>query len=121
MIVATSTLGTGVDFLGILFMLYVDVPYSIIDFAQESEQAEHAGEDVDSVILVEESKAEKPLANSRGVDESVIRKFITIGGCWRRVIGLYLDGKEIECGSDPSLTKCDRCSEGTTAIERYYL
>jgi len=33
LIIATSALGTDVDFLGIVFTLYVDILYSIIDFA----------------------------------------------------------------------------------------
>jgi superfamily II DNA helicase RecQ len=33
LIVATSALGTGVDFPGIVFTLYVDIPYGMIDFA----------------------------------------------------------------------------------------
>jgi hypothetical protein len=37
LIVATLVLRTGVDFLGIVFTLYVDIPYSMIDFVQESE------------------------------------------------------------------------------------
>jgi hypothetical protein len=32
MIIVTLVLGTGVDFPGIVFILYVDLPYSIIDF-----------------------------------------------------------------------------------------
>lgn len=119
--VATSALGTGVDFPGIVFTLHVDIPYGMIDFSQESGRAGRVGEDVDSVILVEEGKAEQPLANSKGVDESVMREFITTGGCRRRVMGLYLDGKEIECGSDLSLAKCDRYGEGTTVLERNHV
>jgi hypothetical protein len=38
----------------------------------------------------------------------------------RRVMGLYLDNKEIECGNDASLARCDRCGEGVTALERDY-
>jgi superfamily II DNA helicase RecQ len=33
LIVATLALGTGVDFLGIIFTLHVDILYGIIDFA----------------------------------------------------------------------------------------
>jgi superfamily II DNA helicase RecQ len=33
LIVATSALGIGVDFLGIVFTLHVDILYSMIDFA----------------------------------------------------------------------------------------
>lgn len=122
MMVATSALGTGVDFPGIVFTLHVDVPYGMIDFSQESGRAGRAGEDADSVILVEEGKAERLLASGqvRGVDKSVICDFITTGCCRRRVMGLYLDGKEIECGSDASLARCDRYGKGTTALERKY-
>jgi len=122
LIVATSALGTGVDFPGIVFTLHVDIPYGMIDFAQESGRAGRAGEDVDSVIVVEEGKAERQAAGgkARAVDESIMRDFITTRNCRRRVMGLYLDNKEIECGNDASLARCDRCGEGVTALERDY-
>jgi hypothetical protein len=41
-------------------------------------------------------------------------------GCRRRVIGLYLDNKETGCSDEVSVANYDRCSEGTTAIERVY-
>ena len=34
LIFATSALGTGVDFPGVVFVLHVDIPYGMIDFAQ---------------------------------------------------------------------------------------
>jgi hypothetical protein len=75
------------------------------------------------VIVVEEGKAERQPAGGkgRGVDESIIRDFITTRSYRRRVIGLYLDNKEIECGSDTSLARCDRCGKGVTALERDYV
>jgi superfamily II DNA helicase RecQ len=123
LIVATSALGTGVDFPGIVFTLHVDIPYGMIDFAQESGRAGRAGEDVDSVIVVEEGKAERQATGGkvRTVDESIMRDFITARNCRRRVMGLYLDNKEIECGNDASLARCDRCGEGVTALERDYV
>lgn len=122
LIVATSALGTGVDFPGVVFTLHVDIPYGMIDFSQESGRAGRAGEDVDSVMMVEEGKAERQSAGGKGggVDESIMRDFITTSGCRRRVMGLYLDNKEIECGNDASLARCDRCGEGVTALERDY-
>jgi hypothetical protein len=30
----------------------------------------------------------------------------------------YLGNKEIECGSDTNMAKCDECGEGLTALER---
>jgi superfamily II DNA helicase RecQ len=122
LIVATSALGTGVDFPGVVFTLHVDIPYGMIDFSQESGRAGRAGEDVDSVMIVEEGKAERQSVGGRGggVDESIMRDFITTRGCRRRVMGLYLDNKEVECGHDVSLARCDRCGEGLTALERGY-
>jgi superfamily II DNA helicase RecQ len=38
-IVTTSALGTGVDYLGIVMVIHVGVPYGMIDFAQESGRA----------------------------------------------------------------------------------
>ncbi|GAB7357794.1 hypothetical protein MBLNU459_g0611t1, partial [Dothideomycetes sp. NU459] len=58
LIVATSALGTGVDFPGVVFVLHVNLPYGMIDFAQESGRAGRGGEDVDSVIMVEEGVTE---------------------------------------------------------------
>ena len=121
LIVATSALGTGVDFPGVVFTLHVDIPYGMIDFAQESGRAGRTGEDVDSVVLVEEGKAERQLASGKAdVDESIICEFVTTKGCRRRVMGLYLDNKVTECADEASIAKCDRCGEGTTAIERVH-
>jgi superfamily II DNA helicase RecQ len=114
-------LGTGVDFLGIVFTLHVDIPYSMIDFAQESGRVGRTGKDVDSVVLVEEGKAERQLASGKAaIDESIICEFVTTAGCRRRVIGLYLDNKETGYSNEASVANCDRYSEGTTAIERVY-
>ena len=122
LIVATSALGTGVDFPGIVFILHVDLPYSMIDFAQESGRAGRAGEDVDSIIMVEEGKVERVLSSDKGgLDEKMICEFVTTKECRRRVMSLYLDNKEIECGSDTNMAKCDGCGEGLTALERSYV
>jgi superfamily II DNA helicase RecQ len=44
LIVATSALGTGVDYPGIVFILHVGMPWSMIDFAQESGRGGRARE-----------------------------------------------------------------------------
>ncbi len=38
-IVATTALGTGVDYPGIVFVLHAGMPYGMIDYAQESGRA----------------------------------------------------------------------------------
>jgi superfamily II DNA helicase RecQ len=87
LIMATSALGTGVDFPGIVFVLHVDLPYSMINFAQESERAGRAGEDFDSIIMVGEGKVEKMLSSGKGgLDEKMICEFVTTKECRRRVM-----------------------------------
>jgi hypothetical protein len=73
-------------------------------------------------MIVEEGKAKRQSISGKGssINESIIRDFVTTRGCRRRVIGLYLDNKEIECRDDASLARCDRCGEGVTVLERDY-
>jgi superfamily II DNA helicase RecQ len=69
LIVATSELGTGVDFPGITLILHVDIPWGMIDFAQESGRAGRQGEDVDSVIVMEEGRIERMRYKMQSPDE----------------------------------------------------
>jgi len=119
LMVATSALGTGVDFPGIVFVLHVDLPYSMIDFAQESGRAGRAGEEVDSVIIVEEGRVERLSRQMRGVDEFKMMEFVTTRTCRRAVMSMHLDGESIECAKE-DMARCDRCGEGLTALERSY-
>jgi len=112
-IVATSALGTGVDYPGIVFVLHVGLPYGMIDFAQESGRAGREGEAVDSVILVTEDEMDRMMVRKeRTVDEEAMVCFVEASGCRRAVMSRYLDGEEIEC-LDMDMAGCDRCCEGT--------
>ena len=51
MIVAISALRIGVNIPGIVFILYVDILFSMIDFAQQSGRGGRGGEEVSSLIL----------------------------------------------------------------------
>ena len=115
---ATSALGTGVDFPGIVFILHVDMPYGMIDFAQESGRAGRAGEDVDSVIVVEKGRVEVLAAKMQSIDEAVMGEFVSTQGCRRAIMSEYLDGSLVECSHDRDLARCDRCGEGVTAMFR---
>ena len=57
-VVATSALGTGVDFGDILYILHVGVPWSMVGYSRESGRGERTGETVDAVVLVERSRAD---------------------------------------------------------------
>jgi superfamily II DNA helicase RecQ len=110
--VATSALGTGVDFPGVVFVLHVGMPWSMIDFAQESGRGGRAGEMVDSVIVVEDGQVERRVReNSDSIDVQAMGLFIQGTGCRRGLMSEYLDGKRVECG-DVEAAGCDRCGEG---------
>lgn len=112
LMVATSALGTGVDYPGIVFVLHVGMPYGMIDFAQESGRAGRAGEAVDSMILVEEGATQRRgQGEERTMDEAAMAAFIEAEGCRRGVMSGYLDGQETEC-SQMDMAPCDRCGEG---------
>lgn len=61
------------------------------------------------------------LSRKGGLDKKIIYEFVTIKEYRRRVISLYLDNKEIECGSDTNIAKCDGCGKGLIALERSYV
>ena len=111
-IVATSALGTGVDFPGIVFILHMGMPWSIIDFAQESGRGGRAGEVVDSVIVIEEGEVDYRLSkDGESIDVAAMAQFIHATGCRRGVMSWHLDGKRVEC-SDIEAVRCDWCGEG---------
>jgi superfamily II DNA or RNA helicase len=121
LIVATSALGTGVDFPGIVFILHMDLPYGMIDFAQESGRAGRGGEEVDSIVIVEQGKVERMRQSGRlqGLDDEIMGEFVTTRECRRAVMSRYLDGPGTDCGAG-DMAQCDRCGEGLAALERLH-
>lgn len=112
LIVATSALGTGVDFPGIVFVLHVGMPWSMIDYAQESGRGGCAGEAVDSVVVVEEGEMEAKLAKrGSSVDVCAMGLFLQTSECRRGVMSGYLNGRTVRCGNVNS-AGCNQCGEG---------
>ena len=111
-IVATSALGTGVDFPGIVFVLHVGMPWSMIDYCQESGRAGRSGEMADSVIVVEPGEVERRVREGgASVDVCAMGMFIESEGCRRGKMSEYMDGRRVECG-DIDSAGCNRCGEG---------
>lgn len=112
LIAATSALGTGVDFPGIVFILHVGMPWSMTDFAQENGRGGRAGERVDSVIIVEKGEVERILKEKGDeIDVQAMSMFVTGSGCRRGLMSSYFDVKRVDCG-DIESAGCDRCGEG---------
>jgi superfamily II DNA helicase RecQ len=112
LIVATSALGTGVDFPGVVYILHVGMPWSMIDYAQESGRGGRAGERVDSVVVVEQGEVERTMQRkSEDLDVQAMGMFLLGSGCRRGLMSSYLDGKRVGC-NDIESAGCDRCGEG---------
>ncbi|KAF9729764.1 hypothetical protein PMIN01_12628 [Paraphaeosphaeria minitans] len=112
LIVATSALGTGVNFPSIVFVLHVGMPWSMIDYCQESGRAGRSGEVADSVIIVEPGEVERRIREGgASVDVCAMGMFIESEGCRRGKMSEYMDGQRVVC-SDMDSAGCDRCGEG---------
>ena len=123
-VVATSALGTGVNYSGIELVVHSGMPYGLIDFAQESGRAGRGGEEVDSLVLVEKGWEGRERAKRQAKrqewsrDEREALKFVNTDGCRRLVLADYFDEVEpLDCISG-EMARCDRCGSGVTDWER---
>jgi superfamily II DNA helicase RecQ len=115
MIVATSALGTGVDYAGIVYILHVGMPWSLTDFAQASGRGGRGGEPVDVVVVIEHGEVEKRVEEkSEDMDVQAMGQFLIGSGCRRELMSAYLDQEGVRCG-DIEAVGCDRCGEGEQA------
>jgi superfamily II DNA helicase RecQ len=96
-VVATTALGTGVNYTGVALAVHVGMPYGLIDFAQESGRAGRGGEVVTSLILLEKNwqarEGAKRMVMRRewGSDEKAMLDFVNTDDCRRLVLGKYFD------------------------------
>ena len=65
MIIAISALRTGVNILEIVLILYINIPFSIIDFAQQSGRDRYSGEEISLLIFTPNQKAETRLQQGK--------------------------------------------------------
>ena len=146
-IVATTALGTGVNYKGIIAVIHSGLPYGLIDFAQESGRAGRDGEEVDSLVLVEDGWEEREVAVREQYHEGMSREcaameeFVKTGGCRREVLSRFFDGsigdgeckvvyesRSVMMDDDGEMTgdseesrlkaRCDRCGSGQTTGRR---
>ncbi|KAH7110378.1 recQ family helicase [Dactylonectria estremocensis] len=119
-IVATAALGTGLDVAGIIHVIHLEAPASIIDYAQEAGRAGRAGERVTAQIVVKEKDwpaedAEKD--SCLDLKRREVNSLVRTHGCQRRVLGQCLDRDPRDCkGIDSDALYLDRYSaKGTLA------
>jgi superfamily II DNA helicase RecQ len=115
LIVATSALGTGVDYPGIVYILHVGMPWSMTDFAQASGRGGRGGEAFEVVVVVGQGEVEKRMEQeSDDIDVQAMGQFLIGDGCRRELMSSYLDVQGVRCG-EVDAVRCDRCGEGEDA------
>jgi superfamily II DNA helicase RecQ len=115
LIVATSALGTGVDFAGIVYILHVGMPWSMTDFAQASGRGGRGGEGFDVVVVVGQGEVERRIEQEgEDIDVQAMGQFLIGSGCRRELMGSYMDGRGVQC-KERNAVSCDRCGEGESA------
>jgi hypothetical protein len=118
--VATTALGTGVNYTGVELAVHIGMPYGFIDFAQESGRAGRGGEVVISLTLLEKNwqarEAAKRTAMRRewSPDEKAMLDFVNTDDCRRLVLGRYFDRKPAQDCVSGEMERCDRCCSGVS-------
>lgn len=89
---ATSALGIGVDYAGIVYILYIGMPWSIMDFAQASGRRGRGRERFKVVVVVEYREVEKRIEQESGdINVQAIGTFLIRSRCRQELISSYLD------------------------------
>ena len=112
-LMASGTLGAGVDIDEIKEVIHIKEPYGMVDFFQEGGRGGRNGDVVMSTIIISSSERQKlvemdPL--NRSIDERAMRDFIITNECRNKVLTGYLNGIElaktcVELGAQ----LCDLC------------
>ncbi|PQE18961.1 recQ family helicase protein [Rutstroemia sp. NJR-2017a BBW] len=99
-IVATAALGTGIHVAGIIHVIHLEAPRSIIDYAQEAGRAGRAGERVTTAIVVEDKDwpVEDTAKESQlELKAREVNRLIRTAGCRRSILGRHLDSDLRDC------------------------
>ncbi|GKU15724.1 unnamed protein product, partial [Fusarium langsethiae] len=118
--------GTGIDVAGIIDVIHLEAPFSIIDYAQEAGRAGRTGEPVTAEVIIEDKDwPDEDAAGEACLDISVreVRRLIRTRGCRRRLLGQCLDGDLRDCkdlgggdgNNEAKVTRCDNCHHAELA------
>jgi superfamily II DNA helicase RecQ len=109
------------------FTLYIEQPWSMIDFVQESGRAREEGQAVVLVAAQQSRLAQlaqpaqlaeraEELAEEEIDDSAAIVAFVRTSGCRRAVMSRYMDGVQVSCReveaavSGEAVELCDNCN-----------
>jgi len=113
-LIATSSLGLGLDVPNIRVVFHIGLPYTLYDYAQETGRAGRDFEMSEAILLLSTSSSTISYLGPRPskdeiFENNVIQRYIS-NNCRRAILNSYLDGKpEEKCA--PRTFYCDFCLE----------
>ncbi|KAI2475187.1 ATP-dependent DNA helicase recQ [Pyrenophora tritici-repentis] len=106
-IVATSALGMGVDVPDIRYIVHMDWPFSVLDYAQESGRDGRDGERSEAIMMAQDGEQRAADDKQGEAEQRLVRAYVEgideAATCRRVVLDGYLDRREAERA---------RCEEG---------
>ncbi len=112
-IVATSALGMGVDIPDIRYIIHVDRPRTLLDYAQESGRAGRDGCRSEAMVIEEGGKSRQEDKGQTEEERGLVEKYIQgsdgFRTCRRVVLDGYLDRREGRVGCEDGEELCDIC------------
>lgn len=113
---ATTAFGCGVDHPGIIETIHVGLPYSLINYVQESGRAARRSERGRSTIVTEDREWQaaddgRTLNTTQfsEYDAAYLRWTVSTGGCRLIPMSRYLNGSDGENCDELSANPCDNC------------
>ncbi|RVD83632.1 uncharacterized protein DFL_001416 [Arthrobotrys flagrans] len=115
-LVATTAFGCGIDHPGIVLVIHVNSPYSMINYVQESGRAGRRVADARSIIVLEDREVTStsqygPIANLKfgDYDREYLRLMIQSTKCRLLTITRFLNGGPSQDCTELSANECDNC------------
>lgn len=110
-VVATSSLSLGIDVPNIRAIFYIEVPYTLYDYAQETGRAGRDRKPSEALLLLPPStntELGRRKSSSEIIEKDIIQRYIS-DKCRRATLASYLDRKE-EGNCSSTVSPCDICS-----------
>jgi superfamily II DNA helicase RecQ len=121
-IVATSSLGMGVDIPDIRCIIHVDQPRTLLDYAQESGRAGRDGLRSEAIVIDQHGwngcRDEEQTEEERQLVETYVQGENEKERCRRVVLDGYLDGRKDRVGCEEGEELCDVCGGVEGEIEQ---